>query len=162
MSKNGTLWSRREVLGLTVGLGSWALNNPAFAQETRRMFTQPLTLGPFYPQVKPLDQDADLTMIKGRNVRAEGKIIHITGGVSNRKGEPVQDARIEIWQADSHGRYAHKSDQNPAPRDANFQGFAVLKTDNEGRYRFKTIKPGAYPGLIAGTRTPHIHFDVFG
>lgn len=124
------------------------------------MFTQPLTLGPFYPQIKPLDQDADLTIVKGQKVKAEGKVIHVAGRVINVKGEPVSNARIEVWQADANGHYAHNSDQNKAPLDTKFQGYCVLKTDKEGRYHFKTVKPGAYPGIRSGIRTPHIHFDV--
>jgi protocatechuate 3,4-dioxygenase, beta subunit len=162
MGKSENRLSRREVLGMAVGLGSWALSTSVFAQDATRLFTPPLTLGPFYPQVKPLDQDADLTLIKGRTTRAEGQVIHVAGRVLNLKGEAVKDARIEIWQADSHGRYAHNSDKNPAQLDSGFQGYAVLQTDNDGRYRFKTIKPAPYPGLIAGKRTPHIHFEVFG
>jgi len=70
---------------------------------------------------------------------------------------------VEIWQANSRGRYTHPSDHNPAPLDPNFEGFAVLTTDAEGRYRIKTIKPGAYPaGPDARMRPPHIHFDVTG
>lgn len=162
MIKSEELLSRRKVLAMAVGLGGLALSNSILAQDTSRLFTPPLTAGPFYPQVKPLDQDVDMTLLKGRSTRAEGQIIHVAGRVMNLKGEPVKDARIEIWQADSHGRYAHKSDKNPAALDTNFQGFAVLQTDNEGRYRFKTVKPGPYPGLIGGKRTPHIHFEVFG
>jgi protocatechuate 3,4-dioxygenase beta subunit len=62
-----------------------------------------------------------------------------------------------------HGRYTHPSDPNPAPLDPNFDGFAAQSTDAEGRFRFKTIKPGAYPTGVEGwTRPPHIHFDVTG
>ena len=74
----------------------------------------------------------------------------------------MSGARVEIWQANTHGRYSHQSDPNPAPLDPNFEGFGVQTTDAEGRYRFKTIKPGAYPGTLAGMRTPHIHFQVSG
>ena len=89
--------------------------------------------------------------------------MHIAGRVFDQKGKPVAGAKIEIWQANTHGRYAHQSDTNTnAPLDPNFQGYAVLKTDNEGRYRFKTIKPGAYPISPTEQRTPHIHFEVEG
>ncbi|MEO8428189.1 MAG: hypothetical protein ABI651_13850 [Verrucomicrobiota bacterium] len=67
------------------------------------------------------------------------------GRVLDIKGEPVKGARVEIWQANAHGRYVHPLDSNPAPLDPNFQGSAVQATDKEGHYRFKTIKPGAYP-----------------
>ena len=66
------------------------------------------------------------------------------GRVINRHGEPVAGARIEIWQAQTHGRYTHSSDRNAAPLDPNFEGYALLTTDSEGKYRFRSIKPGAY------------------
>ena len=167
MNKQETIFSRRQLLGMAIGFGGLGFafsgtTGSVFAQEAKRLFTPPLTLGPFYPQIKPLDQDADLTMLAGNLKRAEGKVVHLMGRVMNLKGEPVSGARVEIWQADTHGRYSHPSDPNTAPLDPNFQGYGVQTTDAEGRYRFKTIKPGAYPGLIAGMRTPHIHFEVAG
>jgi protocatechuate 3,4-dioxygenase beta subunit len=89
-------------------------------------------------------------------------VIELSGRVINRNGRPVAGARIEIWQANTHGRYTHPSDRNPAPLDPNFEGFAVLKTDAEGRYRFTSIKPGAYPEDSGALRAPHIHFDILG
>ena len=120
-------------------------------------------MGPFYPVVKPLDQDADLTTIAGKPGRAEGQVLHVMGRVVTVAGYPVPGARLEIWQANTHGRYTHPGDTNPAPLDPNFEGFAVLTTDAEGRYRMKTVKPGAYPaGPDSRLRPPHIHFDVTG
>ena len=84
------------------------------------------------------------------------------GRVLNVAGEPVRDAIVEVWQANSYGRYTHPSDTNPAPIDPNFDGSAVLKTDSEGRYRFKTIKPSAYPAGPTLIRPAHIHFQVSG
>ena len=133
---------------------------PLQAQERRRTPTQ--VLGPFYPVVKPLDQDADLTMIAGRPGRAAGQAVEVMGRVVTRFGTPVPGARIEIWQANSHGKYRHPSDRNPKPIDPNFEGFAVLTADAEGRYRFRTVKPGAYPDDAGTYRAPHIHFDVGG
>jgi len=136
---------------------------PAFAQALRR--TPGEILGPFYPVIRPLDQDADLTTIAGKQGRATGQVIYLMGRVLNQKGEPVQGARIEIWQANTHGRYSHPSDTNPASLDPNFQGYSVQTTDAEGRYRFKTIKPGPYPVNPANPtwwRPPHVHFDVTG
>ncbi|MDQ3803099.1 MAG: protocatechuate 3,4-dioxygenase [Acidobacteriota bacterium] len=144
------------------GFGALTLTGTAFAQEAARVFTPGMDLGPFYPLLKPLDEDADLTVIAGKGARAEGQIVHVAGRVLNLKGEPVSGARIEIWQANAHGRYSHPSDPNTAPLDPNFQGSAVLKTDAEGRYRFKTIKPGSYPISPTERRTPHIHFEVTG
>jgi len=156
--------SRRRVLGMAVAAGGLAISGGAgtvLAQGSGR--TPDQILGPFYPVVKPLHQGADLTTIPGRPGRASGKVIHLSGRVVNPQGQPVQGARLEIWQANTHGRYTHPGDHNPAPLDPNFEGFAVVTTDAEGRYRIKTIKPGAYPaGPDARMRPPHIHFDVTG
>ena len=84
------------------------------------------------------------------------------GQVINLKGEPVRNAKIEIWQANTYGRYTHPSDHNTAPLDPNFEGSALLTTDNDGRYRFKTIKPAAYPAGPNRMRPAHIHFQVSG
>jgi protocatechuate 3,4-dioxygenase beta subunit len=79
------------------------------------------------------------------------------------KKESRSKARnIEIWQANAEGRYSHPADPNTAPIDPNFQGYGVITTDAEGRYRFKTVKPGAYPATADWTRPPHIHLDVSG
>jgi len=155
--------SRRHLLGLAVAGGGLAMAGgvrAVFAQALRR--TPDQILGPFYPVVKPLDQDADLTTIAGKPGRAEGQVIHVMGRVVTVAGHPVPGARLEIWQANTHGRYTHPSDTNPAPLDPHFEGFAVLTTDAEGRYRFKTIKPGAYPAGPDRMRPPHIHFEVTG
>lgn len=123
------------------------------------------TLGPFYPVSRPLDQDGDLTAVSGQTGRAQGRILHLSGRVLDPDGKPVRNARIEIWQANTHGRYAHPADASPAPLDPNFQGFGVQLTDEEGQYRFKTIKPAPYPINPMNPdaiRTPHIHVDVAG
>src|SRR5687768_740510 len=165
MNKQKKIFSRRQMLEMAIGLGGFALSGTTgsvLAQEANRIFTPSLVLGPFYPQMKPLDTDADLTVIAGKRGRAQGKIVHLTGRILNSKGEPVRGAKVEIWQANTHGRYSHPSDPNTAPLDPNFQGFAMLRTDKEGRYRFKTIKPGPYAIGPTVQRTPHIHFDVEG
>jgi protocatechuate 3,4-dioxygenase, beta subunit len=150
--------SRRGLLGIS-GAAWLGTTGRSQAADLRRTPAQ--VLGPFYPLEKPLDQDADLTLVRGRKQRAAGQVVHVVGRVLNAHGEPVSGARIEVWQANTHGRYTHPSDRNTQPLDPNFEGFASLETDGEGRYRFKTIKPGAYPG--GGTmRAPHIHFDVRG
>jgi protocatechuate 3,4-dioxygenase, beta subunit len=154
--------SRRQMLAISLGMGGAALlaNSPLTAATLRRTPTQ--VLGPYYPMVKPLDQDADLTMTAGKSKRAEGQLLQVMGRVTNAVGQPVPNARIEIWQANMHGRYTHLSDtKTDLPLDPNFDGFAVLITDAEGRYRFKTIKPGGY-NEGGSTRPPHIHFEVSG
>ena len=153
--------SRRRMLGLSFAVGGLAISSAArtaFAQDLKP--TPHQALGPFYPDLKPLDQDADLTLITGQSTRAQGQLLHLMGQVLNLKGEPIAGARVEIWQANTHGRYNHPGDGNPAPLDANFQGFAEQRTDAQGRYRFKTIKPGAYPAGPDWVRPPHIHFVV--
>lgn len=151
--------SRRRILGASLAAGGLAAAPLLAATKLRRTPAQ--ILGPFYPLIKPLDQDADLTVIKGRSGKAAGQLVHVAGRVLNAMGEPVPGARIEIWQANTHGRYTHSSDTNTAPLDPNFEGYASLVSDDEGRYHFKTIKPGAYSdgGMM---RSPHIHFDVSG
>jgi protocatechuate 3,4-dioxygenase beta subunit len=132
---------------------------PALAQ----LKTTPLqTLGPFYPADRPRDQDADLTVVKGKKGRAQGELLYVTGRVLDTKGEPVRGARIEIWQCNAAGRYNHPADTNTAPLDSNFEGFAVITTGADGTYRFKTVKPGAYPVGKNKWRPPHIHVDVTG
>ena len=154
---------RRHVLRMAVAVGGLAISGGVSGVLAQALKRTPLqTLGPFYPVLKPLDQDADLTTIAGKPGRAEGQVIHVMGRVVNLEGQPVQGARVEIWQANTHGRYNHPSDTNPAPLDPHFEGFAVQTTDEEGRYRFKTIKPGAYPASADRMRPPHIHFDVTG
>ena len=85
------------------------------------------------------------------------------GRVLNLNGEPVRNAKVEVWQANAHGRYTHPSDTNPAPLDPNFEGSAVL-TDGLWKVdiRFKTIKPAAYPVGPNTIRPAHIHFEVYG
>jgi protocatechuate 3,4-dioxygenase beta subunit len=156
--------SRREVIGTVSALGGLALVHPfapAFGDTLTP--TPEQTAGPFYPTPRPLEQDMDLTMLSGHTERAQGTIVHLSGRVLDQDGKPVPGAKVEIWQANAAGRYDHPRDVNPAPLDPNFQGFGVQTTDAAGRYRFKTIKPGAYPinpmnpGAV---RTPHVHFDV--
>ena len=155
--------SRRQMLSLALGAGGLAVSgrfDAAFADALKR--TPGEILGPFYPVIKRVDQGADLTVIPGKPGRATGQVIHVMGRVLNVEGQPVRGARVELWQANSYGRYTHPSDTNPAPLDPNFEGFAVQGTDAEGRYRFKTIKPGAYPATGDWMRPPHLHFEVTG
>ncbi len=123
--------------------------------------TRPMVLGPFYPASHPQQVSADLTRLIGRSGRALGEVVELTGRVLTVDSKPVVGARVEIWQANAAGRYVHSGDDNPAPLDPNFTGYSYQTTDEQGRYRFLTIKPGAYP---AGDyiRSPHIHLDVEG
>ncbi len=122
--------------------------------------TPPHTEGPFYPIVEQDDKDADLTLFGGSKTPASGEIITVTGRVLEDSGTPITDAVVDVWQANAAGRYAHERDPNPAPLDPSFQGWAIMRTDRDGRFQFKTIKPGAYPVSENWTRPPHIHFKV--
>jgi protocatechuate 3,4-dioxygenase, beta subunit len=158
--------SRRELLRLGVAAGVAAVWRPRgllWGWDADPLpITPNVTIGPFYPLLKPMDRDMDLTRIKGKRGSAQGQVIHVSGWVRNRQGEPVVNAQVELWQANTFGRYDHPSDPNPAPLDPNFQGYAVQRTDGEGRFRFVTIKPGPYPRGKNDFRTPHLHFDVTG
>jgi protocatechuate 3,4-dioxygenase, beta subunit len=155
--------TRRQVLGMVAATGGLAMSggvSSVFAQALKR--TPGEILGPFYPVHRSVERATDLTTIPGKPGRAAGQVIYAMGQVLTVDGQPVKGARVELWQANTHGRYTHPSDTNPAPLDPNFEGFAVQDTDAEGRYRFKTIKPGAYPASSNWMRPPHLHFDVTG
>ena len=93
-----------------------------------------------------------------------GERIIVSGRVIDEDGRPLPHALVEVWQANAAGRYLHKIDQHDAPLDPNFTGCGHALTDAEGRYRFVTIKPGAYPWTnhYNAWRAAHIHFSVFG
>jgi protocatechuate 3,4-dioxygenase beta subunit len=93
-----------------------------------------------------------------------GERITVRGRLLDSWGRPIANQLIEVWQANSAGRYIHQRDQHPAPLDENFTGAGRVITDDEGRYLFTTIKPGPYPwrNHINAWRPAHIHFSVFG
>lgn len=156
--------TRRELirLGVTASVASVWAPPLLWGWAPAALVPTPSTVaGPFYPMVRPRERDQDLTHLSGHKARAQGQILHVVGRVLNLKGEPVAGAKIELWQANTFGRYDHPSDPNPAPLDPDFQGYGEQVTDREGRFRFITVKPGPYPAE-GGVRTPHIHFDVMG
>ena len=118
--------------------------------------------GPIFGHEDISETDNDLT----RQCSGEplGERIIVTGRVLDDGGRPVPSALIEIWQANAAGRYAHVKDQHPAPLDPNFIGAGRTLTDENGAYRFVSIKPGAYPWLNHSNawRPAHIHFSLFG
>ncbi|MBY6204570.1 dioxygenase family protein [Halomonas denitrificans] len=146
---------RRRVLTGALGAAAAAAGAPLLAAVTP---TQ--TEGPFYPVVEQADTDADLTRIEGYAEAATGEVVVVEGRVLDENGSPIEGALVDVWQANANGRYAHEADPNPAPLDPNFQGWAKLVTDAEGRYRFRTIKPGPYKVADEWSRPPHIHFKV--
>jgi protocatechuate 3,4-dioxygenase, beta subunit len=156
----GIMISRRTFAG--AGLASAGL---VLATGARATQLKPLTaespMGPFFPLEVPSDSDADLTWLKGHAQRAAGQVIEIAGRVLDQKGHPIVGARLDLWQANAAGRYAHPADIAKAPLDPHFQGFASIVSDARGDWRIITIKPGGYDSPI-GNRPPHIHFDIRG
>jgi protocatechuate 3,4-dioxygenase beta subunit len=149
--------SRRLFLGTaSIGvIGSAALFVPGvFAEQL--MQTPRQTEGPFYPDKLPLDTDNDLVIINDSITPAVGEITHLSGRIFDRRGDPITNAVVEIWQVDNNASYLHTKSDNFAKRDRNFQGFGRFVTGSSGEYYFRTIKPVLYPGRLA----PHIHFAV--
>jgi protocatechuate 3,4-dioxygenase, beta subunit len=108
------------------------------------------------------EQDADLTaQHPGAPI---GERIIVTGRVFDTEGKPLRDTLVEVWQANAAGRYRHVWDRWPAELDPNFSGAGRTVTDDEGRYRFLTIKPGPYPwgNHHNAWRPAHIHFSLLG
>ena len=118
------------------------------------------TEGPFYPITPQKDKDFDLTMIEGNEAAAEGDAIMVTGKVVDTEGNVIEDATVDLWQANTHGRYHHPHDKSENKVDPNFQGWAIVQSGKEGEFKFKTIKPGAYAVSRRWSRPPHIHFKV--
>lgn len=108
--------------------------------------------------------DSDLTMNARSGGEPLGERILITGKVTDEYGRPIPHTLVEIWQANAAGRYIHGTDQHNAPIDPNFAGSGRCVTDENGRYKFMTIKPGAYPwgNHHNAWRPNHIHFSLFG
>ena len=118
--------------------------------------------GPAFGRVPVGADDYDLTgQHEGEPV---GERIIVTGRVIDSDGRPVRRTLVEVWQANAAGRYIDPADQHPAPLDPNFTGAGRCLTDDEGRYRFVTVKPGAYPwrNHENAWRPAHIHFSLFG
>src|SRR5215469_8218329 len=147
------------------------LDSPEYKSSALRHPKQPLMplaqglteiTGPLFGADRVGEHDADLTA--GHAGEPIGERIIVSGRVLDSDGRPVPDTLIEIWQANASGRYAHHVDDHPAPLDPNFTGAGRCVTDSLGRYRFVTIKPGAYPwrNHYNAWRPAHIHFSLFG
>jgi protocatechuate 3,4-dioxygenase beta subunit len=144
---------------------------PPYVSSIKRAPKQPLlsipvTLseitGPIFPKEIASPKAFDLTrQHKGEPL---GERIAVSGRVVDEDGRPIRNTLIEIWQANAAGRYLHRNDQHNAPLDPNFTGGGHTLTDEDGRYRFVTIRPGAYPwkNHYNAWRPQHIHFSLFG
>lgn len=148
------LVSRRWALA---GAAGTLLLPAATVGAARPIATPSQTEGPFYPTgtARPADRDADLLTLSGRPGQATGDAIYVKGRVLTLDGAAVSGAEVQIWQANAKGVYNHPSDGN----DPTFQGFGAIKTDADGRYRFRTLRPAGY-GSMFFRRPPHIHFKV--
>ncbi len=118
--------------------------------------------GPVFGEDAFGERDDDLT--RQHDGEPLGERIIVTGRVVDEDGRPIHAALVEVWQANAAGRYRHVVDQHAAPLDPNFSGAGRCLTNDEGRYRFVTVKPGAYPwgNHQNAWRPAHIHFSVFG
>lgn len=145
--------------------------HPAYASTRLRAPREPLIVipqtlseltGPAFGHGDVRPEDADLTAHGAGPVIGERIIVH--GRLLDEKGRPIPDSLIEVWQANAAGRYMHARDQHDAPLDPNFFGAGRCITDAQGRYRFTTIRPGAYPwgNHPNAWRPAHIHFSMFG
>lgn len=114
------------------------------------------TVGPFFSiGLKPVNQDD----VAGPGVA--GERITISGRVIDGDGKPVPDALIEVWQANSLGKYPHPDDTQQKPLELGFKGFGRVQTDDNGAFHFTTIKPGQVPGPDGKLQAPHIAVHVF-
>ena len=145
--------------------------HPGYRSSVKRAPTRPLIVlphtlsertGPVFGQDMVRDSDRDLAAQHAEEPL--GERIVVSRRLLDEGAKPVRGALIEVWQANAAGRYKHKMDQHHAPLDPNFSGFGRTLTDAEGRYKFISIKPGAYPwGNHANAWRPaHVHFSIFG
>ncbi len=150
MTKPSILSRRLVLAGAGVGLIPLSA---AFAQSL--VPTPAQTEGPFYPAGLPADSDNDLVQVRGASARAMGEVLHLQGRVIGIDGRVRPGALVEIWQCDAQGIYDHPRQSGRDRRDAAFQGYGRMMADAQGFYRFRTLKPVAYPG-----RAPHIHLKA--
>jgi len=155
---NRATLARRRFIESVAGTALAPLAGLAQAQSGTRSPTPAQSLGPFYPRnaaERPRATDADLIVVDGDRVATRGVPIFLVGRVVDRNGNPASGASVEIWQCDDNAVYHHPSGGAVAERDPHFQGYGTDRTDARGEFRFRTIRPVAYPG-----RTPHIHVRV--
>jgi protocatechuate 3,4-dioxygenase alpha subunit len=118
------------------------------------------TVGPYFSQGLLREGDKVFTNVLVSE-KTEGERIRIEGCVTDGDGNPIEDALIEIWQANRHGRYHHPLDEQDKPLDPEFTGHGRTATDTSGNYWFETIKPGPVPGANDTQQAPHINVIVF-
>jgi protocatechuate 3,4-dioxygenase, beta subunit len=157
---------RRDTAGAHPPLAWPAYRSTVLRAPSRPLVPLPHTLteltGPVFGEDRVTPADADLT--RRHDGEPLGERIIVVGRVLDESGHPVPHTLVEIWQANAAGRYRHDIDRHPAPLDPNFDGGGRCLTDAHGRYRFLTIRPGAYPWKNSHNawRPAHIHFSLFG
>ncbi len=122
------------------------------------------TLGPFFSQGLVRGDRAEPAAFRPvlATDSTRGERLRIEGAVFDGLGRPVPDALLELWQADADGRYAHplqaSAVASPSPAcDASFSGFGRCATDDDGRFAFSTVRPGAVPGPGGKPQAPHLN-----
>ncbi|QIA22077.1 MULTISPECIES: protocatechuate 3,4-dioxygenase subunit beta [unclassified Mesorhizobium] len=139
------------------------LRSPQFALLSLENTVSEMT-GPRFghSQLGPLDNDLIRNYMQTGEPIGQRIVVH--GRVLDENAKPVPGVLLEFWQANAGGRYRHKKEAYLAPLDPNFGGCGRTITDEEGRYRFRTVKPGAYPwpNGVNDWRPAHIHFSIFG
>ena len=146
---------------LFIKTGLWSSALALFSSSSYASDPTPKEIkGPFYPLNAQKDKDFDLTKVKGQKGIAKGQTVFIEGRVLDSNNQPIEDATVDIWQANAAGKYNHPHDSYDAPLDPNFQGWAIVQSGKDGVFRFKTIIPGVYPATDTWDRPPHIHFKV--
>ena len=118
--------------------------------------TSSQTIGPYLHIGMDWAVDPDFA-----GAQVKGERVSVTGGIVDGDAKPVNDAMLEIWQANSHGRYAHPDDARDLPLDEGFAGWGRVTTDEDGRFRFNTIKPGRVPAADGRLQAPHLNVTIF-
>jgi protocatechuate 3,4-dioxygenase, beta subunit len=151
-----SLTRRHAIVGIAgvATVGSTRFLNDARALTPLLQPTPRDTEGPFYPPEWRGEIDGDLLTVNGKRYGAGASML-LLGRILSTEGTPLRDARVEIWQVDATGRYRHPNDDGEQPLQRGFQGFGRVASDENGGYRFRTIKPVNYGG-----RPAHVHFRV--
>ncbi|MFC0385845.1 protocatechuate 3,4-dioxygenase subunit beta [Muricoccus vinaceus] len=148
------------------------LNSPTYGSTRARHPQQPLlelphtlteTSSPVFTPAR-YPETVDLTVLENGAGEAMGERIIVGGRLTDEDGRPIPHAMVEVWQANAAGRYNHEGDDHDAPLDPNFRGMGRVFTDENGFYRYVTIRPGAYPwrNHHNAWRPNHIHYSLFG
>jgi protocatechuate 3,4-dioxygenase, beta subunit len=150
-------FTRRQMMQLLVTLpvASGAFISTFTRGQAAKLLPTPQDVeGPYYPKTWSGEVDNDLTTFNGKKY-TRGIPLTITGRVQSVDGTVLKNALVEIWQIDDAGEYRHPDFGGEGPANRGFQGYGRMRTDEDGRFVFNTIKPVAYSG-----RPPHVHFKV--